>query len=161
MGARGKTILVLLLLGVVIGGYTLTTNNSNLFKGQIFDQPGDSSTETQAELPDLKAEVKAIAPDSDDGDLKASATISNLGPGRIEGGKPFKYAIYINDVEVFSNSDSYSTLEPGDSFNFEYPIPKTIYQYPLKGTLKFEVDTENSIKEQDEGNNLASVPYSY
>lgn len=165
MGIRTKTLITVLLVGVVIGVVTLSTNNKSLFKGQIFSQK-DGTTETsvteeEALLPDLKASLEVILPENKDGDLSLDLTIENTGNGSIEGGTPFMYTILINDQEVFSNSDSYSQLSPGDSFNFSYPIARTIYQYPNEGKVKFIVDKDNSIKESNEGNNTIEKEYKF
>ena len=156
MGPRGKTVVTLLLIGVVAGAYMLQTENSALFKGQL-DKDAAETPDTLP--PDLVATLAVLQPDEGSEDLRASATISNIGQGAVTAGQPFTYTIYINDQEVFSNTDSYSTVEPGDSFNFIYPIPRSIYQYPDEGTVKFVVDTENGIDESNEGNNEASAAY--
>lgn len=160
MGTHGKTILTVLLVGIFAGGfYVMQGDNSALFKGQLDKNVG---AETESDLlPDLKANLEVLAKPSAEEDLKVSATISNVGKGPLNQGKPFKYAIYINGREVFSNTDSYSSIAPGDSFNFVYPIPQTIYQYPNTGTVKFVVDTEGSIDEENEDNNSIEVPYSF
>lgn len=160
MGTHGKTILTVLLVGIFAGGfYVMQGDNSALFKGQLDKNVG---AETESDLlSDLKANLEVLAKSSAEEDLKVSATISNVGKGPLNQGKPFKYAIFINGQEVFSNTDSYSSIAPGDSFNFVYPIPQTIYQYPNTGTVKFTVDTESSIDEESEENNSIEVPYSF
>ncbi len=157
MGVRSKTLLVFLLLAVVIGGYTLTVDNTSLFKGQILDG-GD---EESSELPDLTATLEVQAPEIQEGNLVATVTIKNIGEGAMTGGKSFTYTLSINGDEVFSNSDSYSELNPGDAFEFAYPIPKSIYNYPKSGEITFVVDTSNTIKEENEENNEISLSYSY
>ncbi|MBI4234736.1 hypothetical protein HY604_00355 [Candidatus Peregrinibacteria bacterium] len=160
MGTHGKTILTVLLVSIFAGGfYFMQSNNSALFKGQLDRNLGEENPDTGL-LPDLKAGLEVLAASPDE-DLKVSATISNAGQGPLNQGKPFKYAIYINGQEVFSNTDSYSSIAPGDSFNFVYPIPKTIYQYPNTGTVKFVVDTEKNISESSEENNEIETPYSF
>lgn len=163
MGVRTKTLLTVILVGVIVGAFALTTQNENLFKGQIFngsDAELDVEPTEDTALPDLKPTMELLAPETPEADISVVATIENIGEGAIQGGQPFKYAIYINDIEVLSNSDSYSALEPGDSFSFTYPISKTIYQYPEQGEISFVLDTEESIKESNEENNKATESYS-
>ena len=160
MGPRGKMIVTVLLIGVVAGAYTLQTNNSALFQGQLELEDGETGPTPAAGPADLTASLEVLPPLEGKTDLRASATVSNLGQGAVTAGQPFTYTIYINDQEVFSNTDSYSTVEPGDSFNFVYPIPRNIYQYPDEGTVRFTVDTTNSIEESNENNNTASADYS-
>lgn len=165
MGIRTKTLVTVLLVGAVIGVVTLSTNNKSLFKGQIFSQKNETNepsvTEEETLLPDLKASLEVILPENKDEDLSLNLTIENTGNGSMGGGTPFIYTILINDEEVFSNSDSYSQLEPGDSFNFSYPIAKTIYQYPNEGKVKFIIDKDNSIKESNEENNTIEKEYKF
>ena len=158
MGVRTKTLVTVVLVGAVVGVFALSTSNTQLFKGQIFNQNENPETAPTIEegnlpLPDLNAEIATVLPATEGGDLVVEATISNVGEGSITGGTPFVYSIYINETEVFSNSDSYSELAPGDEFSFKYPISRSIYSYPNEGTVKLIIDTENSIKEADESNN--------
>lgn len=158
MGVRTKTLVTVLLVGAVVGVFAFSTSNTQLFKGQIFNQNEDQQSSTASEesnlpLPDLNSEISVITPTTEDGDLVVEAIISNVGEGPITGGTPFVYSIYINDTEVFSNSDSYSELASGDEFSFKYPISRSIYSYSDEGTVKLIIDTENSIKESDESNN--------
>ncbi len=162
MGVRTKTLITVVLVGVVVSVLSLTTQNRQLFKGQIFSEKNNEATETpeqEKELPDLKGTLEIIVPENEEGDLTAQATVENIGKGSVVGGTPFVYSLWINDIEVFSNSDSYSELAPGDAFSFEYPISKTIYQYPSEGEVKFIVDSENTIKESNEGNNEEKKEY--
>lgn len=155
MGVRSKTLVVVLLVGLVFGVFALSAKNPQLFKGQIFDEPGDEVVEETEEvlLPDLTVNAEIIFPEIADDDIEVNVTMENIGEGTIPGGTPYTYTIYINDTEVFSNSDSYSELAPGDAFSFKYPISKAIYQYPNEGTVKVVIDGENSIKESNEDNN--------
>lgn len=156
MGIRTKTLVTVILVGAVVGVLALTIQNPQLFKGQIFNQDDDESVTEESQdklLPDLSVDLEIILPENEEENLVVEATMENIGEGQIEGGTPFVYAIYINDIEVFSNSDSYSELLPGDAFSFKYPISKTIYQYPDQGTVKLVVDSENAIEESNEDNN--------
>lgn len=164
MEARTKTIFTVLLIGLVAGVATLQTgDNKNLFKGQIFDQEGGvieiEDPASSTELADLKPTLRLTAPESSDGDLIANVTVQNSGKGRIDGKQPFKYTISINGEEVLSNTDSYTTMEPGDSFSFSYPIPRSIYQYPSTGSVKLTLDADNNIEESLEDNNEVVVSY--
>lgn len=159
---HSKTFFTVLLVGVVVGGFYFQSSNPALFKGFIGQEIDTIEDNTaQVNLPDLEAQLELIAPAQGEEDLKASATIANVGEGAVLQGQPFKYTIFINDVEVFSNTDSYTSIEPGDSFNFIYPIPYRIYQYPKRGNVRFVVDPENSISETNEENNQTSQDYDY
>ncbi|MBI4975168.1 hypothetical protein HZC20_00685 [Candidatus Peregrinibacteria bacterium] len=161
MNPRTKILITVLVLAIVGGGiYSgLVIQNKGLFKGQLLGgQPAENAVE-QKSLPDLKANLEIIQPKNKQEDLKIKATIENVGKGIINKGQPFKYALSINDVEVFSNTDSYSQMSPGDSFSFVYPISRSIYKYPEKGTVTFIVDSENSIKEENKENNKVVAKY--
>lgn len=167
MGVRTKTLVVVLLVGVVIGVFTLQSKNKNLFQGKIEKidsqavENADNNTETAAEnaKPDLTADLVIIAPEKQDGDIIAKVAISNNGPGSIIGDKPFKYTVYLNGIEVFTNTDSYTTMNAGDSFSFNYPISKAIYNYPEEGKAKVVIDGDDAIEESDEDNNSSEVEY--
>lgn len=156
MEVRSKAIITVLLVGVVIGAMSLSSSNDRLYKGQIFNQEGAVEN---GQLPDLVPEMEIIAPEGDE-DLKVRATLKNAGKGEVKSGNPFSYTIYINDQEVFSNTDSYSSMLSGDEFSFVYPISKSIYNYPNEGIVKFVVDTQNTISEENEDNNLVEARYS-
>ncbi len=163
MGVRSKTLVVVLLVGLVFGVLAISTQNSQLFKGQIFDGSGEEATQETGEtlLPDLTVSAEIIIPEIAEDDIEVNVTMENIGEGTMPGGRPYTYAIYINDTEVFSNSDSYSELAPGDAFSFKYPIPQSIYQYPNEGTVKVVVDGENSIEESNEDNNEIVKEYKF
>ncbi len=164
MGVRSKTLVVVLLVGLVFGVFALSTQNSELFKGQIFDGPGEEpATEEAVErfLPDLTVSAEVIISEIAEDDIEVNVTMENIGEGAVPGGTPYTYAIFINETEVFSNSDSYSELAPGDAFSFKYPISKSIYQYPEEGTVKVVVDGENSIAESNEDNNEITTAYKF
>lgn len=157
MGARSKTLIVSFLALVVVGILVVNVNNKQLFKGQLVQQ---DSVQT-VQLPDLTANLNIIKPETKQGDIKVEATIANIGEGEVKGTETFEYAISINGAEVLSNSDSYTALAAGDSFTFTYPIPREIYKYPNAGKIKFVVDTKNSIKESNEGNNSVEKSYNF
>lgn len=159
MGIRAKTLITVLLVGSIVGILVLNIQNENLFQGQVFDGPDEDDQPSQTLLPDLSADLEVVATSGQD--LSVTATIENIGQGAVPGGSPFRYAVFINDTEVFSNSDSYSSLSPDDSFSFTYPIPREIYQYEDTGTVTFTVDTENAIEESNEQNNSSQQTYSY
>lgn len=169
MGVRTKTLVTVLLVGVVIGVLALQTQNKSLFKGQIFKDPvGEEKTDTDTEsgsnaddglLPDLRANIVIEKVSEENSDLKANVTIENLGPGKVVGNELFKYSVYLNDIEVFSNIDSYTEMNAGDSFNFIYPISRLVYNYPDSGKAKVIIDSENKIDEANEDNNSIEVSY--
>lgn len=156
MEVRTKAIVTVVMLGLVIGAFSLNTSETQLYKGQIFDQQATKETLLK---PDLIPAMEVIMPDTNDGDIKVSATVKNIGEGEITAGNPFSYTLYINGQEVFSNTDSYTSMLSGDEFNFVYPIPRAIYQYTNTGTIKFVVDTQNTIEESNEDNNQKEVKY--
>ncbi|MCK9186012.1 hypothetical protein M0P48_01065 [Candidatus Gracilibacteria bacterium] len=162
MEVRTKALVSVLLVGAVVGGvYVFSANNSALFKGQIFNnQTPAVDTTTVTLLPDLNAKLEVMSPKNANEDIKAVVTIENSGEGLLSGKTPFKYTLYINDTEVFTNSDSYTEMAKGDSFSFTYPIPRAIYNYGSKGTVVIKLDTDNQIKESNENNNEVVVNYS-
>lgn len=175
MGVRTKTLVTVLLVGAVIGVLALQTQNKSLFKGQIFKDPAvgeDADTDTESGsgsgsgsnaddglLPDLRANIVIEKVSEENSDLKANVTIENLGPGKVVGNELFKYSVYLNDIEVFSNIDSYTEMNAGDSFNFIYPISRLVYNYPDSGKAKVVIDSENKIDEANEENNSIEVSY--
>jgi len=159
MNTHSKAIFTFLLVGVVAGGLYVQSSNPALFKGFIGQQ--SLNNEAPSLLADLKASVEVITPTEGEEDIKASATIENIGEGAVLQGQPFKYTIFVNDIEVFTNTDSYTSIEPGDSFSFEYPVPYSIYQYAKEGVVRFVIDPENNISESDEQNNEGKATYTY
>ena len=163
MNAHKKTIITVLLVLVVVGVFVFQSQNTGLFQGKLSggstaDESGSTVDEAE-NLPDLSVDLKIIAPSEEGGDLSVDVTISNEGPGSIAGTEPFKYGVYLNDIEVFTNTDSYTSIEPGDSFDFIYPISKLIYQYPDSGTISIIVDMDDDIDEVNEDNNSKEVDY--
>lgn len=170
MNAHKKTIITVLLVFIVVGVFVFQSQNKSLFQGRLFglfgwfgkdapEESEDSLSTGEEALPDLTVDLKVIAPEEQDGDLSVDVTITNEGSGSIPGNEPFKYGVYLNDIEVFANTDSYTSMEPGDSFNFVYPISKLIYQYPDSGTANVIVDMDDSVDEADEDNNSKEVDY--
>ena len=154
-------IMVVLLL-VVIGVFGLVYSKGTILKGQLLGSQKDGMAVSESgPLPDLAADISFISAPVKSGDLQLRATIKNLGPGIIDGTNPFKYAIEVNGQEVFSNTDSYTSMAAGDAFSFDYPVSKELNNYPDKGTVKFTVDTENSLKEASKDNNEKQIEYSY
>ena len=161
-----KAIIVVALLLIGAGVISLFYSQGTGLKGQLLGQNTgeitlDELIEDSGPLPDLQADLSLVSTLKAGEDLNLRATIKNLGPGSVDGKTPFKYSIAVNGKEVFSNTDSYTSMAAGDSFSFDYPISKEINQYPDKGTVTFTVDTENSIKEADENNNRKEISYSY
>jgi subtilase family serine protease len=156
MEVRTKALVTILLVGAFIGVYTLQGSNSSLFKGSIKREVTDPNA---AKLPDLTADLVVIAPAESGGDLSAKVTITNDGTGPIDGKTPFKYTISINNTEVFTNTDSYTSMSSGESFSFTYPVSRAVYQYLDSGTAKVVIDTENKVVESDEENNTKEVSY--
>lgn len=166
MDVRKKTLITTVLVVAVVGIVVLQSQNKSLFQGKLFGNEDleEANTETEEAveedaLSDLSIDLKIIAPETLGGDLSVDVTITNEGPGAIDGKTPFKYGVYLNDVEVFTNVDSYTTMQAGDSFNFIYPISRAIYQYPDSGTASAIVDMDNDVKEVNEDNNEKEVEY--
>ena len=162
MELKTKIIITAALVIAVIGGLFLQTTDKALFKGQLVKQGNgaeDSRLGGEGLLPDLKPEMQLIIPESSEDDIGVSVSIINEGPGSISGTTPFKYTVYLDKIEVFSNVDSYTTMEAGDSFNFVYPISRLIYQYRTGGEISVVLDVDNSVKEENEDNNSISAPY--
>ena len=76
-------------------------------KGQITNSESSKSS-VSSDKADLNCDIEAQT--SESGDVTVDVTITNLGPGSIDGSTPFKYGIYIDDQLVFDNIDSYSTM---------------------------------------------------
>ncbi|MBI2634602.1 hypothetical protein HYW82_02970 [Candidatus Peregrinibacteria bacterium] len=155
-----KTALTIFILIVVFIVVALKINGGGYFQGKIFNEEDSAEADIDEPLPDLSVTLSVIAPAVVGGDVTADVTVGNNGPGRIRGDRTFKYALYLDETEIFSNSDSYTFLEPGDSFNFQYPISREIYQYGDSGTIRAVVDTEDSISEITEENNSVERGFS-
>lgn len=175
MGVKSKVLVPVVLVVVVVGAVILQAQ-TDLFKGQLrLDTPNGEvdveetmiergiprTAEEEDPLPNLSASLEVIVPDDSEGDLILDVTIENLGPGEITGATPYTYALFLNDVEVFSNTDSYTSMEAGDSIGFQYPVSRIMYQYPDRGTAKLVVDTESVITEVTKDNNTAEAQYVY
>lgn len=111
--------------------------------------------EALAQNPDLTGELKLIASDP----LTVSASIANSGNATIEVGNILQYKIMIGDSTVLSNTDQFTTMSPGDSFEFQYLIPAEIYQYPEHGEIELLLDPNNEITEANEENNSIKIKY--
>ncbi len=166
MSVRTKALVTFLLVGVVIAVLSLQTQNNGLFKGQIKlneEEAGETAEEPVVDAstlrPDLRPSIEVVPATQPGEDIKVDVTIENLGPGPVKGNVTFKYKILLNDIEVFSNTDSYTVMEAGDSFNFVYPVPFDIYNYPATGKAKVVIDADNSIDEENEDNNEKEVAY--
>ncbi len=154
MDSNKKTLLTLGLVAVIVIAFAYKTDNESLYKGQLLD-PGVASSSD--EKSDLTCTIDASK--SDTGEVTVDISIINLGPGGVDGSTPFKYAVYINEQEVFSNTDSYSVMEAGDIFQFYYPISKAVYQYEDTGVVKCAVDIDSNVDEVNEDNNTDTGTY--
>jgi subtilase family serine protease len=155
MNSKIKILIGVLLVGVIAGFAVLQVQNKGLFKGQIFD---DKAATGEVKLPDIQPKLEVVDTDKN-GNLRVRTTFTNIGEGIVEGNNPYSYTLYINGQLVLTNTDSYSQMDPGDTFSFIYPIDKEMYKYPNKGTIKIVVDSENKIKESNKDNNTAEVAY--
>lgn len=156
---------------IVLIGSSVIFINPELFQGQILDGPeattptenvqeNTEQVEQESPKPDLIPDMQISIPENPQNDIEVSATIRNVGQGALTGGVPFIYGIYMNGALVFSNTDSYTTMEPGDEFSFSYPISRSIYPDD-SGTITFKVDVENSISETSEDNNEVVKEFSF
>ena len=170
METRKKVLIAIVAVLVVGGAIAFQLNGSDLFKGQLALQTEVETesemqeTEPEAEeefLPNLNASLSAIAPETEDGDLVLDATIENLGPGAVTGETPYSYALMINDIEIFRNTDSYTSMDAGDAISFQYPVSRALYDYAETGTATLIIDIENVIQEVEKGNNKVVVEYSF
>jgi len=154
MDSNKKTLLTLGLVAVIVIAFAYKTDNESLYKGQLLDPGVGSSSDEKS---DLTCTIDASK--SDTGEVTVDISIINLGPGGVDGSTPFKYAVYINEQEVFSNTDSYSVMEAGDVFQFYYPISKAVYQYEDTGVVKCAVDIDSNVDEANEDNNTDTGTY--
>lgn len=155
MNSKTKIILTVVGLSVVASFAVIQVKNKELVQGQIF---GDKTVVEELGTPDLVPVIEPTGAD-ENGNLKVRITVKNMGEGPVTGDNPYNYTLYINDEIVLTNTDSYTKMDPGDSFSFIYPIDKEIYNYPESGTVKVIVDKDEQIEESDEGNNESIVGY--
>lgn len=152
MDKRLKVLIVLVLAVVVAGVVALQVRNKELVQGRIFE------TAEEVKLPDVKPTLE-IEKSDESGNLKVRVTVQNLGEGSVSGENPYDYTLYVNDQIVFTNTDNFSEMGPGDSFSFVYPIDEEVYKYGSKGTVKVIVDKDNKVEESDEDNNEMVIEY--
>lgn len=153
-----KAILAFLLVAVVAGVAVLQVKNKSLVQGQIFGEKVVTEEAVAEGLPDLKPTLATEGVDAN-GNLRVRIKVENLGDAPVLGTNPYSYTIYMNDVEILTNTDAFSRMDKGDSFSFVYPIDKELYQYADTGTVKVVVDAEGKIEESDKSNNTSEVEY--
>jgi len=154
MDKKGKILVTLVLTCVIAGAVMLQVRNKELVQGKIFDTPQVAETV----FPDLHPILEVLGVDENN-NLKIRVKAENLGEGLVDGKTPYSYTIYVNDQIILTNTDSFSQMDPGDSFSFIYPIDRSVYNYADKGTVKIVIDNDNSIKESNEDNNEAVAEY--
>jgi hypothetical protein len=154
MDKRVKILILLVLACVVAGVVAMQVRNKELVQGKIFESANESTL-----LPDVKPSLETEK-DEATGNLKVRVTIQNIGEGAVSGENPYDYSLYVNDQIVFTNTDNFSEMGPGDSFSFVYPVDKELYKYGDKGTVKVIIDKDNKVKESNEDNNETVVEYS-
>lgn len=157
MRYKSKIIMLVGVVAVLAGLTIFQVTNKDLFQGRLTTNPGaDQSLATL--LPDLKPTLQ-ILPKDDENNLKIGVTIENIGQGTVSNTAQYNYSVYVNDQIVFTNTDFYSEMGPGNKFSFTYPIEKSIYKYPDTGKVKIVIDKDNVIQETDKANNTAEVQY--
>lgn len=155
-----KIILGLLLVAAIFFTIFWQNQNYSTTKGQIkLFRPKVNDTTASPQLADLTVTANLEVLQSPQSAIKVDVRIINNGPAQISGEIPFEYVILLNDQDVFSNTDSYSIMGTGDSFEFSYSILQSIHQYPQSGEIVVKVDTENAIEEGDESNNEIRLEY--
>jgi len=158
MKKSNKTILGVLAIGLLIGGFMFMDTDSNTLTGSI-NKDQVKIQDNEADLrPDLIADIEIIANKKEE-DLAVKATFTNNGDRAIAKGEKFTYQILLNDKIVFENTDEYAQLRIGDSFNFTKSISQEMYKYTDEGKLEFRVDTNDEIIEKNEGNNMKKINY--
>lgn len=135
----------------------LQLNSKGVLQGRL---TGDLDQSESVGLPDLEPTIEMESKDID-GSLRVRVTITNTGEGPVLGSEKYTYEVYLDDQIVFTNTDSYTEMNPGNKFSFVYPIDKDIHKYQEKGTVSIILDPENNIKESDEENNSHSTTYEY
>jgi subtilase family serine protease len=155
MNSTAKFLLIVLMVGIAAGFAVIQVQNRELVRGQIF---GDQ--EVEYGLPDLTATAEPVDLD-DNNNLRVRVTVENKGEGPVFGDNPYAYGLYLNDELILTNTDSYTQMNPGDSFSFIYPIDREVYTYENSGTLKVVIDETNEIEELNEDNNSSETAYSF
>ncbi|MFA5947467.1 MAG: CARDB domain-containing protein [Candidatus Gracilibacteria bacterium] len=151
-----KHFLVLLLVVIVTVGVFSQVKNS-LNKNLSANVMETNQKDELAPLPDIKADLTVTFPDKDaeDQSMIITATITNVGDGKLYSGNPFSYGLYLGNTQLFTNTDSYTEMASGDSFSFDYPLD----EFPKSGEIKFVVDSKNAVEEGNEENNTAVIKY--
>ena len=155
MGPKYKAIVASLAVLVVAGLAVMQITNKDLLQGKL---DTDLGTQAEVKLPDLKPTLQVL-PNDDKGNLKIGVTIENVGLGVVSNTTQYNYTVYVNDQLIFTNTDAYSEMGPGNKFSFTYPIEKLIYNYPETGTVKIVVDKDAVVTETNEENNTAEASY--
>lgn len=146
------------LIVVVIGGLAfLQLNNRGILQGRLTD---DLDQTEQLGLPDLEPTIAQVENDID-GSIRVRVTIENVGAGPVLGSDTYTYEVYLDDQLVFTNTDNYTEMNPGNKFSFIYPVDRDIYKYNEVGTVEVVLDPDNNVKESNEGNNSHMAPYEY
>jgi len=144
MGVRSKALFTVVLVVAVVGFLTIQSRNPALFEGNLANTTED---QTSSEPANLSADFDILEPLPDNEDIRVDFTIKNEGPGTIT--TPFSYKIFLDGIEVFTNSDSFIEMAPGESFGYIYPIPKTIYQYGNSGQITLQLVPSESLEQTD------------
>ena len=140
-----------------------STFNKSAQTSVIRESSNTSAQDTvrQGPLPDLGAELQIEMPQEPNGNIIADFTVINNGPGIIPGDKAFRYALYLDDQKVLDNVDAYTSMNPGDSFNFRYEIDRDVYPYQDTGFVKAVVDLDDNIQETTVENNVQISRYKF
>ena len=157
MDKKSKIFLSILAVVIISGFAVLQLNSKGVLQGRL---TGDLDQSESVGLPDLEPTIEMESKDID-GSLRVRVTITNTGEGPVLGSEKYTYEVYLDDQIVFTNTDSYTEMNPGNKFSFVYPIDKDIHKYQEKGIVSIILDPENNIKESDEENNSHSTTYEY
>lgn len=154
MNQKAKIVMSSIIVVVIVGLAAIQVSNKEVVQGKITANP---SLNVDTRLPDLSPTIKVLQ--KDDKNVNVEVSIENIGEGIVRGDQEYNYTLYVNDKMVFTNTDTYSEMGPGNKFSFTYPIAKDIYNYTEKGFVRVMVDKDSKVSESNEDNNEAQAEY--
>lgn len=163
MKNNGKVILLFTLgLGLIVFAFILTQQNSENLQGNIQIQTGNESELVNQEsnlLPDLSVEASVIGVEEGNEDVVVEVKIKNIGEIALTSPNKLSYQVLINKTSVLENTDTFTSMEINEESSFQYPIPKSIYNYPDSGEITVIIDPNNEVQELNESNNQIVLVY--